>query len=229
MIRHIVLPICVSFFPFTAVATDAPLGSHKLSVTTVDGTGQCLVDDRWIPVKGEKIYWEITSKGRPQWHLFNRFKPTEKAENATPSSRLNTPFHFQINLSKYEIGESNYSAIKGFMEQTWSELAYAENISARLKKPNLIPAVMIQSVSESDLYKLNRLNDDTPFRDEFSDKKIEVPVRYSVCEMQLTYGMKRAVAYFEKDFFGRVKILKDETRPHRGSQKTFAEKLLLGK
>ena len=98
------------------------------------------------------------------------------------------------------MGESNYSALKESMERTSPELAYAENISARLKKRNLIPAVMIQSVSESDLYTLNRLNDDTPFRDEFSDKKIEVPVRYSVCEMQLTYGMKKAVAYFEKEF-----------------------------
>jgi hypothetical protein len=224
----------LSFLPFLALtfcaaawaegSRDELAGAQKFEATIVEGSGTCLIDGDWVPVQGKRIFWEITGQGH-KFHEYSQFHPLDT--NYRPSSGLSTGVYFKLLIEYERVRREAPESWARLIELGPPEAKYAEKIGKQINNENLIGAVVIQRVSESDLYLINRANDSTPFTDRWSDNSLYIPTRYSACNVTLDYKMDRATAYFKRNFWGRVEIIKDETVPYRLPNQTFAEQILL--
>lgn len=76
-----------------------------------------------------------------------------------------------------------------------------------------------------DLWERNLTNADSIFKPD-SDSEQYVPVRYSVCDVEINYLMKRAEAVFEKSIIGKTVLKTNQTVPLKAGERSFAEELL---
>jgi hypothetical protein len=200
-----------------AAASEEPKGFRKLNVTIVEGRGTCFLDGQWIPVEGQRVYWQVTGQ-KPVWHEYNKFVPSDAIKGLT---RLSTESYFRIPL----INRTSEQMLL-HLKKIYPEISVAENLGMQTDRKDLLPARLIERVSEAELYNLNKLNDESPFRDGGSDRRFDIPTRLTGCDIKLDYKMNGATAFFRRGLFGAIEIVKDETKPYRSGTKTFAESLL---
>jgi hypothetical protein len=212
---------------FTAffIATSAGLcfaSDNKLTATVADISGKCMVEASWVDVSGRYIYWEVSGpRVRTHWHKSDLVRPKGgvSANVADESTVLRSPFAFALNLSGVR-GRGSVSDL------AWPELVYRDAMRIKLKMPNLMAAVMVHHVNESDLWGRNLTNGANIFSRENSDSKYYVPARYSVCDLEIRYLMDRAEAVFEKPLIGKVVIRSNQTVPLKPGERSFAEEIL---
>jgi hypothetical protein len=195
---------------------------NKLTATVADISGKCMLEASWVDVSGRYIYWEVSGpRIRPHWHKSDLVHPTEKAQaNASDDSPvLRSPFAFALNLSG--------ARLKGpAFDFASPELAYRDAMRIKLKMPNLVAAVMVHHVSEYDLWGHNLTNGTNVFNRDNSDTRYYVPVRYSVCDVEVRYLMNMAEAVFEKPLIGKIVIRSNQTVPLKQGKRSFAEEIL---
>jgi hypothetical protein len=205
----------------TSLVGYAFAADNKLVVTVADMSGRCLLENSWVDVTGRYIYWEMSGSQVPvKWHrsdlIFPRVSDPDKA--LTDSSVLRAPFAFAVNLLEM-------SPTGKARELTWPELSFRDAMRIKLGKPNLVAATVVHRVRVRDLWLRNLTNTDSIFKPD-SDSEQYVPVRYSVCDVEIKYLMKGAEAVFEKSIIGKTVIKTNHTVPLKAGESSFAEELL---
>jgi hypothetical protein len=193
----------------------------KLVVTVADINGRCLLENSWVDVTGRYLYWDMRGSREPvKWHksdlIFPKVSDPDKA--LADSSVLRAPFAFAVNLLEMS------PTVKA-RELTWPELSFRDAMRIKLGKPNLVAATVVHRVRVRDLWERNLTNADSIFKPD-SDSEQYVPVRYSVCDVEINYLMKRAEAVFEKSIIGKTVLKTNQTVPLKAGERSFAEELL---
>lgn len=195
---------------------------NKLTATVADISGKCMVEASWVDVSGRYIYWEVSGpRVRTNWHKSDLVHPRVDGTSSVveESPILRSPFAFALNL--WAVRGSSPASDLGS-----PELAYRDAMRIKLKMPNLVAAVMVHQVKESDLWGRNRMNESNIFKRDNWDRSYYVPTRYSVCDLQIRYLMNRAEAVFEKPLIGKVVIGSNQTVPLKPGERSFAEEIL---
>lgn len=206
---------------WTSLAGSSLAADNKLVATVADINGRCLLESSWIDVAGRYIYWEMSGSRAPvQWHrsdlIFPRVSDPDKAQ--ADSSVLRAPFAFAVNLLEMS------PTVKS-RDLSWPDLSFRDAMRIRLGKPNLVAATVVHRVPTQDLWRHNLTNMDSIFKPD-SDSEQYVPTRYSVCDVEIKYLMKRAEAVFEKSILGKAVIKTNQTVPLKAGERSFAEELL---
>ena len=217
------------------------LGGHKtvtgqLEVSSTITSGECEYLGRWVPVKG------LT---------FNVVKRWRAATSKTDSARSwgqDLIFPISDKSSKNYFTTHWLGYLHGFRLLTPDALAFEKRVSSfgRATQPEsedeffvtaerfltakkkmfgsdaLQLAEIVQRASDTDLKELNPKS-----RHSFSDsyeRNILIPSTMTVCKVESTVIMSRAVATYEDPAFGKLRLLEDSTTPLEGKGgKTYAE------
>ena len=212
----------VSALGLTSLFGMSHAADNKLTATVADISGKCMVEASWVDVSGRYIYWDVSGPGvRTDWHKSDLVHPKGggTASDIEESPVLRAPFAFALNLS----------AVRGSgpaSDRAWPEMAYRDAMRIKMKMPNLVAAVMVHRVKESDLWRRNLTNESNIFNKDNWERSYYVPTGYSVCDLQIRYLMNRAEAVFEKRLIGKVVIRSNQTVPLRSGERSFAEEIL---
>lgn len=197
----------LSLYGCNSAQNNQSVQNNQLAVNYEIVSGKCFFQNSWIPVAGRLISWEIKS--------FDGISiKSHDWRRLTLGSSKND----------YGLGDPKYFEIKSTFQP--EEKSFVEKKKKELKineQGDL--AKVIYSVSESDLYDLNKFQDRNPFDRDSSDSFL-VPGEDTICDLDREVLMKNAIVSFKKKLFRKLEIISDKTVPVADGEPTFGVKVL---